>query len=257
MTRATPHAHNAGIRLDVQMFMQRVAEACLPTNVCVTWTHGPRRGCLVCYVAYTQCSRCCCCCRYGCCVAKIINDAPRTCIKNKAQKNADSQRLRLPIKAEHKAELTNRTPASGMKPRPGGAGPIECCRCCPLSLLLLLLLLAFYVCWHNAAAGKTNNDSDSAINVSCTGCQLGQTKQQSPPISSDPRCAYSSLVYFCMFMALFALLFMGVHFKCHTYVCVCDRDCPWRHPYRWHSDTGARLTVAVILSVHQKRLFDI
>lgn len=209
--------------------MQRVAEACLPTNVCVTWTHGPRRICLVCYVAYTQCSRCCCyCCRYGCCVAKIINDAPRTCIKNKAQKNADSQRLRLPIKAEHKAELTNRTPAkrnegSLGQARAGQGEAIECCRCCPLSLLLLLL--AFYICWHNAAAGKTNNDndSDSAINVSCTGCQLGQTKQQSP-ISSDPRFACTSLVSFCMFMALFALLFMGVHFKCHMCVCVCDRS---------------------------------
>lgn len=140
----------------------------------------------MCHVAYTQC-RHCHCHRYGCCVAKIINDAPRTCIKNKAQKNADSQRLRLPIKAEHKAELTNRTPASGMsrdRGRSGGrSAAIECCRCrcCPQSLLLLL---AFYVCRHNAAAGKTNNDndndSDSAINVSCTGCQLGQTKQQTP-----------------------------------------------------------------------------
>lgn len=52
MTSATPHAQppSIGIRLDVQMFMQRVAGrgVCLPTNVCVTWTHGPQRGCLVC-----------------------------------------------------------------------------------------------------------------------------------------------------------------------------------------------------------------
>lgn len=224
----------------------------------------------MCHVAYTQC-RHCHCHRYGCCVAKIINDAPRTCIKNKAQKNADSQRLRLPIKAEHKAELTNRTPASGMSRDRGRSGAIECCRCrcCPQSLLLLL---AFYVCRHNAAAGKTNNDnnsdSDSAINVSCTGCQLGQTKQQTPIpldlLGSPPHMLYAStrsLVSFCMFMALFALLFMGVHFKCHTCVRVCDRSVTAHRDTRTGGtrtlDTGARLTVAVILSVHQKRLFDI
>lgn len=161
-------------------------------------------------------------------MAKIINDAPRTCIKNKAQKNADSQRLRLPIKAEHKAELTNRTPASGMSRDRGRSGAIECCRrcCCPQSLLLLL---AFYVCRHNAAAGKTNNDSDSAINVSCTGCQLGQTKQQtprSPSISSDPRLTCyvprlaRSFLSACLWLCLHFCLWVYILNATRVYVCV-------------------------------------
>lgn len=143
MTSATPMP-STGIRLDVQMFMQRVAEACLPTNVCVTWTHGPQRGCLVCHVAYTQCRHCCrCCrCRYGCCVAKIINDAPRTCIKNKAQKNA-----------AHKSRAQSRAnkPNAGKRNEPGRrrAGPLNV-------VVVVIVVVASVLCLPAQCCSRQN-----------------------------------------------------------------------------------------------------